>query len=176
MHTRPAMLDVISGAILAGDDVRPLDPSSPEDHLAIIAGAAQAERVGRELLHQAVASARASGHSWAAIGHELGLTRQAVQQRFGAVAEQADSLEYRWLGPVTAFDEMAELQIAGRRGWRTVEAGMLRHKMMRTATQWEHRRVVWRKPAVAFERDGWEVAVRAFPWIYLVRDLGCEPT
>ena len=80
--------------------------------------------------------------------------------------------EVRWLGPVTAFDEMAELALAGRRGWRTVDAGMLKHKVVRTPTQWEHRRVAWTRPASALEQDGWHVAVRAFPWLYLVRDTG----
>ena len=79
-------------------------------------------------------------------------------------------LEY--LGPVTAFDELRELELAGRLGWRTVEAGMLRHRMVRTPTQWEHRRVVWTGPLRRLEQDGWQVGCRAFPWVYLIRDLG----
>jgi hypothetical protein len=38
------------------------------------------------LRHQ-VARARRRGHSWAAIGFILGITRQAAQQRFGAAGE-----------------------------------------------------------------------------------------
>ena len=163
-----------------------LDGSDQEnvDHLELVARAAEAHEPTRDLPHQPFASARAGGHSWAAIGAVLGLTRQAAQQRFGGAVDKPGGVdqpmdaggllgaEVRWLGPVTAFDEMAELALAGRRGWRTVDAGMLKHKVVRTPTQWEHRRVAWTRPASALEQDGWHVAVRAFPWLYLVRDTG----
>lgn len=157
----------------------PLDPDRPEDHLALVQRAARAHRSTAELLAASVASARASGHSWAALGEILGMSRQAAQQRFGDTApasdqakgEGSDVRERRRLGPVTAFDEMAELEIAGRQGWRTVGAGMFYHLVERTDTQWEHRRVVWTRPSGRLERGGWQVAVRAFPWVYLVRDL-----
>lgn len=148
------------------------EPVGPLDHLALVDRASRAHGATRELLHQSVAAARASGHSWAAVGGVLGLTRQAAQQRFGPIVELPSEGDVRWLGPVTAFDEMRELELAGRRGWHTIDAGMLKHKVVRTPTQWEHRRVVWTRPAGAFEQDGWQVAVRAFPWLYLVKDLG----
>ncbi len=168
--------DVLGRAVLDGDpDQATLDPDVADDHLAIVARAAIAEQSGRDLLRQSVSAARSSGHSWAAIGGVLGMSRQATQQRFGAAREVEQSSEYRWLGPVTALDEMRELELAGRRGWRTVGAGMLKHRMERTDTQWEHRRVVWRRPAGSYATDGWVVAVRAFPWLYLVRDLRTPP-
>lgn len=174
----PDLTEALGAAILGS-----LPPADDEqDHLAIVRRSALAEREVRRLLGQAVAAARASGHSWAALGAELGMSRQAVQQRFGAAADEprepgeggpaVPAGEERWLGPVTAFDEMAELALAGRLGWRTVGAGMLRHRVRRTPTQWEHRRVVWTGSAARFERDGWEIGVRAFPWLYLVRDTG----
>lgn len=176
-HASGDLLDALGGAILGSGDTR-LDPERAADHLAVVERAATAHTASRDLLQQAVSAARGSGHSWAVIGDVLGLTRQAAQQRFGVAADRhpdpvsADERETRWLGPVTAFDEMPELELAGRRGWRTIGAGMLKHRMLRTPTQWEHRRVVWRRPAAAYEKDGWQVAVRAFPWLYLVRDLG----
>lgn len=165
------LLDPIGRAILAG--------AADDDPLDIVRRAAAAEGAARQLLHQSVGSARAAGHSWAAIGTVLGMSRQAVQQRFGDRTESSDPpgpggahLEQRWLGPVTALDEMRELEIAGRRGWHTTEAGLLRHRVVRTTTQWEHKRVVWTGSTARYERDGWTVGARALPWIYLVRDTG----
>lgn len=146
------------------------DPT-PEDHLVLVRRAADAERGAKALLQETINSARAAGHSWATIGQVLGLTRQAVQQRFGGSAAPAEG-EERWLGPVTAFDEMPELEAAGRMGWHTIGAGMLKHRMVRTGTQWEHRRHLWPAPAGMLEKDGWRIGCRAFPWVYLIRDTG----
>lgn len=170
------LADRVAAAILGEDgDGRALDLEDPADRLALVRRAAEAERAVRGLLGQSVSAARASGHSWAAIGAELGLSRQAVQQRFGAAALDATPPQVRRLGPITAFDEMAELELAGSQGWRTVGAGMFYHLVVHTDTQWEHRRVAWTRPAAAYEKDGWSVAVRAFPWLYLVRDRGVAP-
>lgn len=176
MEAREQQLD-LSGAIgqvilgAQASENPSLDPDEPQDHLAIVRRAAAAEHASRELLTQAVSAARGSGHSWAAIGAELGLTRQGVQQRFGSRDQVPDDPQYRWLGPVSAFEEMRELELAGRMGWHTVQAGMLRHKMVRTDTQWEHKRVVWAGPLRNLEHDGWQLGCKAFPWAYLVRDL-----
>jgi len=160
--------DTIASAVL-GD----VDDGTPQDFLALVARSAEAERVTKQLLQQSVDSARAAGHSWAALGGVLEMSRQAAQQRFGAPAPLTDGDDERWLGPVTAFDELGELELAGRLGWHTVQAGFLRHRMVRTDTQWEHRRVLWRGPASRVTRDGWQVGCRAFPWLYLIRDTGC---
>lgn len=163
----PSFEDAIASAVLgevADDD--------PQDFLALVARSAEAERVTKQLLQQSVDSARAVGHSWAALGRVLEMSRQAAQQRFGAAAPPTTDDDERWLGPVTAFDELAELELAGRLGWHTVQAGFLRHRMVRTDTQWEHRRVLWRGPAARITRDGWQVGCRAFPWLYLIRDTG----
>ena len=149
---------------------------SEADHLALVARAAAAEQASQELQRRTVAAARSAGISWAALGRELGMSRQAVQQRFGTRAEDAaPEGRERWLGPVTAFDEMPELELAGRMGWRTVGAEMLRHRMLQTDTQWEHRRVLWTRPVHHYLTDGWQLGCRAFPWLYLVRDLHLPP-
>lgn len=122
---RVDLADAVGAAVLAD-----LDPEG-DDHLEIVLRSAEAEGVARDLLRQSVISARAHGHSWAAIGATLGMSRQAVQQRFGGAAESES-----------------------------------------TVTQWETRRVAWTGPSRRLERDGWQVAVRAFPWVYLVRDRG----
>jgi hypothetical protein len=146
------------------------EPEAP-DPLGLVRRTADAEVVVRDLLRQAVGAARSAGHSWSAIGAELGMTRQAVQQRFGKTADDGVHGEQRWLGPVTAFDEMRELEAAGRAGWHTVGTGLLGHRMTRTGTEWEHRRVLW-GAARRHEGEGWVVGARAFPCVYLIRDTG----
>lgn len=158
-----------------------------DDHLRLVRRAALAHEVSGELLQQAVSAARSGGQSWATLGQELGLSRQGAQQRFGGAGRQpqdeddADAssagdsggrADQRWLGPVTAFDEIGELELAGQLGWHTVEAGMFRHRMVRTDTRWEHRRVVWTRATSSYLTDGWQVGARSFPWLYLVRDTG----
>ncbi|MFJ7750888.1 hypothetical protein ACIQXM_13140 [Arthrobacter sp. NPDC097144] len=184
-RTAPEDLQEQIGTLILGtyDDAGKLTEA---DHLALVSRAAAAEQASQELQRRAVTAARSAGISWAALGRELGMTRQAVQQRFGGRTDPAKSgametsavqtgARERWLGPVTAFNEMAELELAGRLGWRTVGADVLRHRMLRTDTQWEHRRVLWTKPSHFYETDGWEVGCRAFPWLYLVRDLHKAP-
>ncbi|WP_298888573.1 hypothetical protein [uncultured Serinicoccus sp.] len=156
-----------------------------DDHLRLVRRAALAHEVSGELLQQAVTAARSGGQSWATLGQELGLSRQGAQQRFGGAgrrtgtaddsgpsAESAERPDERWLGPVTAVDELGELELAGQLGWHTVEAGMFRHRMVRTATRWEHRRVLWTRSTASYLTQGWQVGARAFPWLYLVRDTG----
>lgn len=150
-------------AILAGEELPPLD---------LVRRSADAELAARSLLRDAVTSARAAGASWADVGHALGMSRQAAQQRFGDTREDELDDDQRWLGPVTALDEMAELALAGELGWHTVGCAPLRHRMARTRTQWEHRRVTWPGPSRQLRDDGWQVGARAFPWVYLIRDTG----
>lgn len=160
-------------AILGPDADTTLE--DPRSQLGLVARVRDADTEIRVLLQQSVNSARTAGHSWGAIGETLGLSRQAVQQRFGKDRDAAGATvepDQRWVGPVTAFDEMGELEIAGRLGWHTVGAKMFYHLVERTPTQWEHRRTVWSGPAKRLEQDGWQVGVLAFPWVYLVRDLG----
>ena len=149
------------------------DAAAPglEGHLALVSASAEAASETERILQRSIASARAAGASWARIGDELGMSRQAAQQRFGTPTRDAADAE-RWLGPVTAFDELTELDAAGREGWHTVEAGMLSHRMVRTDSQWEHRRILWRASLASELSDGWGVGCRSFPWIYLVRDTG----
>lgn len=168
--------EVIGRAVLQNAGLGRSDVLDVDDHLRLIAASARADAAITGLLHRSVAAARSGGASWARIGAELGMSRQAAQQRFGAESDRGEPLgEERWLGPVTAFDEMPELEAAGRQGWRTVEAGMLSHRMVRTDTQWEHRRILWRASLDRDRTEGWQVGCRAFPWIYLVRDRGLPP-
>jgi hypothetical protein len=62
---------------------RRLSPRQPIDLLGWIAEADHTARRAEADLAAAVVRARAHGHSWAAIGARLNVTRQAAQQRFG---------------------------------------------------------------------------------------------
>jgi hypothetical protein len=70
--------------ILDAMDARsePIDKS-----LALVIQANGNLTVAELTLHRQVSLARRNGHSWAAIGYALGVTRQAAQQRFGGAAE-----------------------------------------------------------------------------------------
>lgn len=167
------LADAVGRAVISAAGVDGAETIGVREHLALIAASARAEDDARAILLRSVAAARAGGASWALIGAELGMTRQAAQQRFGGASGlRGVGDAERWLGPVTAFDEMAELEIAGRAGWHTVEVGMLAHRMVRTDTQWEHRRILWRASLASEKADGWLIGCRAFPWVYLIRDLG----
>lgn len=169
--------DAIGHAVLdeAGAADKPL--LALEDHIALIAASARADEEVRGILQRAVHAARAAGASWATIGAELHMSRQAAQQRFGHLGAAADLDENeRWLGPVSVFDEMAELDLAGLEGWHTIGAGPSEHRMLRGDTRWEHRRSVWRPLRASERAEGWEIGCRAFPWVYLVRDTGVPVT
>jgi hypothetical protein len=60
----------------------------PWDKSIVLVMAANRElSVAEQTLRRQVSLARRAGHSWAAIGTALGVTRQAAQQRFGAPGE-----------------------------------------------------------------------------------------
>ncbi len=164
MSTDTELRAALAEAILGAETGRDLE--DPAARLALVARVRDAETEVRELLQQSVNSARAAGHSWGALGETLGMSRQAVQQRFGRADKDAltdppagSGPAQRWLGPVTAFDEMPELELAGRLGWRTVSVRMFYHLVEHTPTQWEHRRVIG--PA---RRAGWRRTVGRSPY------------
>ncbi|WP_406087220.1 hypothetical protein [Streptomyces virginiae] len=145
-----------------------------------------ASRVGAEeasrLLREAVQGARAAGHSWETVGRILGVSRQAAQQRFaGAPAPGAptgggaSAAERRILSPLTAFNEMAALEEAGRDGWHLVGYGSFFHEVEASAHPWEHCRVTLSAGGRhrRMEAEGWiPVGAGWFPWRYYKRPLG----
>ena len=74
-------IDQLAAEIPAGT---PLEQLS---HARALAGQLRAR--GDELLDQFVDAARAAGSSWTEIGCSLGTSKQAAQQRFAAIADQA---------------------------------------------------------------------------------------
>ncbi|MFI9332031.1 hypothetical protein ACIGZJ_31370 [Kitasatospora sp. NPDC052868] len=142
-----------------------------------------AEEAGR-LLREAVQGARASGHSWDAVGRVLGVSRQAAQQRFAD--KPADALpsaaspylpgapERRILSPLSAVNEMAALAEAGRMGWHLIGYGALHHEVELSDRPWEHCRVTLASAGRQrrMEAEGWiPVGAGWFPWRYYKRPL-----
>ncbi len=152
------------------------EPRSVPDYLVLIKVAFGVETQARSLLSETVTSARSAGATWSAIGSTLGMSKQAAQKRFAdqlpPSASDLDADE-RILGPVTAFDEMAELALAGRYGWHSIDFGPSFHRVVRSETQWEHARVsALTRRAWSRQADGWQVIRSEFPYTYLKRDLG----
>lgn len=144
-------------------------------YLRVVSLSAQAVSRLPFILNSAVAAARTAGHSWAKIGAELGMSRQAAQQRFTAADETpAEALgATRKLHPLTAFDEMEALDRAGKEGWHSIGFGALYHLVEKTDEQWEHIRVPATSSRSSLEAEGWRRIGRMwFPWAYYARRTG----
>lgn len=177
-HARTPLIQRLSEAIAAEDPrLRERLADDPAAYLELVAVTAEADEATGDLLRAAVASARTAGHSWEAIGQVLGMTRQAVQQRFGGRRPEQEGPTTRLLSPVTAFTEMEALARAGREGWHSVGYGALFHLLQRSDQQWEHLRLFLADQAArTLEKQGWQrIGSGWFPWVYLKRPLGLPP-
>ena len=156
----------------------------PEAALRLVAATRVAAEESSRLLREAVAGARAAGHSWDTLGRLLGVSKQAAQQRFGTPTRPGrgsspspEGRERKLLSPLTSFDEMAVLAEHGRRGWHVVDYGTLFHLVEASDTQWEHHRQPWSPSARRrLEAEGWTlVKSMTFPWGYYKRPLDLPP-
>lgn len=150
------------------------EPQGKEDFLRLVAGAATVRAEAEGLMSSAVIAARSAGATWLSIGTTLGMTKQAAQKRFAPPADprlaELNPNE-RTIGPITSFDEMKELALAGRYGWHSVNFGVFHHDVIRSETQWEHLRVTISPEKVRqLVTDGWELIGSSFPYSYLKRD------
>ncbi len=182
--TDPTLRDLLANALdQARPDLAGRLQDDPAAYLELVTLARDARSETDELLHAAVVSARRAGCTWEQVGGVLGMTRQAVQQRFGrADAAESDvagldpdeptrpAAQRRTLTPVTAFTEMAALRRLGRFGWHAVWFGALFFDLEHTDRQWEHRRqLVWQPRP---EGAGWQpLGPGWFPWVYFARQL-----
>lgn len=159
----------------------------PESFLRLVAAARIGAEESSRLLREAIQGARAAGHSWDSVGGVLGVSRQAAQQRFAvkASAVKPGSAEggadgtaapdggpvRRVITPVTAFNEMAELDAAGHDGWHLVDYGTLFLVVEASDRAWEHRRVFVGQRR-RMNADGWtQVGSGSFPWGYYKRPV-----
>jgi hypothetical protein len=93
-----------------------------------VAAAREGSAESESLLRQAALGARKAGHTWEAIGHVLGVSRQAAQQRFAASGEDANAFvgdrdRQHVVNGANLFNEMQILEREGRAGWRLVGVG-----------------------------------------------------
>lgn len=165
--------DAVADAVMqTPDELASRLDTDPSAALTLVDSARVAAEEASRLLRESIDGARAAGHSWGTIGELLGVSKQAAQQRFGsATAIPAESGTRRILSPVTAFDEMAALELEGRYGWHSVDFGTLHHVLEKSDVQWEHRRAAWGAFNRAhLERDGWQmIGTLRFPWSYWAR-------
>lgn len=172
------MDELLSEAIaVSGPDIASRMDEDPQAYLELVIRTNQAWQRTGDMLRAAVLAARSAGHSWEAIGASLGMTRQAAQQRFGKGADQnvdESGPERRRLRGLTAFNEMAVLERAGRYGWHSVDYGPYFHLLERDGVQWEHRRVyAWSRNRNQLEAEGWQIVGNGwFPWTYYARPTG----
>lgn len=151
------------------------EPANPADFLQVLKAAQELETEARRLLHISVLTARGAGTTWADIGRTLEISKQAAQKRFSppkTVPAQALDPDERLLGPVGLFDELNELNLAGRYGWHSVGFGIAHHNVVHSETQWEHLRVTGAKKLAALKAKGWVEFGRSFPYIFLKRNTG----
>lgn len=146
---------------------------TPEGSLRLVAAASVAADHGGKLLDDAVAGARHAGHSWAAVGSVLGVSRQAAQQRFGATIDAPDptSPQQRVIRRVNAFNELAVLEREQVEGWHLVGFGAGKLVVESSGRPWEHQRLTFASHTLlrTMETDDWRIVGVWGPWTYLKR-------
>lgn len=150
------------------------DAPTAEQLLVAVASFQDLVRVSTDLQRQAVRAAHQAGVSWGNIGVLLGISRQAVQQRFDPHYVPADPQggTSRILGPVTRAEEMHHLAAAGRRGWRLVRALHGEHVLEHDGQDWEVKRVsVASARQMPSAEDGWHAAATRFPDCFYIRPV-----
>lgn len=171
-----ALRFAIQQAVLGSEGLEEELEKSPEAYLHLVARADLAVGETASLLHDAVNQARRVGHSWQTIGQELGVSRQAAQQRFGpADSDLPESGTRRILQGATAFNEMAMLESEGQAGNHLVSFGPLYLEVEASRERWEHLRVtalVLGPLRQHLEKAGWRYVGSWFPFRYFKRATG----
>ncbi|NKG21851.1 hypothetical protein [Paeniglutamicibacter terrestris] len=127
------------------------------------------------LQQDAVQAARAQGVPWSLLGDAMGISRQAMQQRFGKEGLKLSSDSARvMLGPTTRGDEVNILEAAGLLGWKLRASRHGEHSVEMTDRKWSVRRdsmLSLRRVEQKSSRE-WEVAAVRFPDVFYVKDQG----
>lgn len=147
-----------------------------------------ASRVGAEEAKPAAARSRTGGqgrrpqlgHGGPRPGSEppgrpAALRGQDRRSGFGGTARRGPNApKRRTLGGLTAFNEMAALEEAGRDGWHVVGYGPFFHEVEASDHPWEHCRIALPSGPRhrRMESEGWiPVGAGWFPWRYYKRPV-----
>lgn len=129
---------------------------------------------GRLGLHRWIDAARRTGMSWTEVGHSLGISKQAAQQRFRSLGQADDSdidegEEVVRFG-ATAFNEMRILHQEGLKFNELVRIGALLLVFRRSDRPWEYCRQIGASPMTTrMAKDGWTYVSSWFPFHYFKR-------
>lgn len=129
-------------------------------------------RVSSDLQAEAARAAHEAGASWARIGTHLGISRQAVQQRFDPSYHNGEPEDEgtRTLGPVSRAEELDHLNAAGANGWLPIRSLHGEHVMHHHHGEWEVRRAsVLTAGRMPSKKDGWEPITTRFPDCFYIR-------
>jgi hypothetical protein len=141
--------------------------------LSLVSATNDAAELCIHLHRDAVHQARRAGISWSEIGSEMGITRQAVQQRFAPEEmAQNQAADIRTIPGATAFNEMQILEQEGKAGYHLVGFGPLYLTVRASEHQWEHRRLIsfnLTGELNFMEKDGWTYVGSWFPFHYFKR-------
>lgn len=165
-------LSKLVGHLEENADREAREPSEAERLLRSVGHFGDLARVSSGLQAEAARAAHGAGLSWARIGEHLGISRQAVQQRFDPSyhEDQPDAEGTRILGPVSRAEELDHLNAAGAEGWRPVRSLHGQHVMQRARGTWEVRRAsVFTAGNMPSEKDGWRAVTTRFPDCFYIR-------
>ncbi|MDR1078467.1 MAG: hypothetical protein LBL55_07400 [Propionibacteriaceae bacterium] len=177
---RDAVRQSLIDTIVSQDPGRLVDPAGDDAWLDLMAVTAAVAEEAAKLLNQSVLAARRAELSWTKIGAELGVTRQAAQQRFGraepaqwgAYQSQGERPDRVWrLRPLSFDNELEELERWGRQGWHSVGAGSDFHDVAPSEEIWEHQRLPLTAAADGLGPD-WIRIGFVFPYVYYARPTG----
>lgn len=126
-------------------------------------------------LRQWVSAARRAGVSWLEIGTALGISKQAAQQRYGAIVRPAAcpaEAPHRGIIQRSAgtAEELALLRREGARGHELVDATEVTLFFRRTRSIWEYTKALEASlDAYRLSKDGWVCVRSIFPFSYFKR-------
>lgn len=125
-------------------------------------------------LRRWVTVARRAGVPWLDIGNALGISKQAAQQRYGAIATKRNPPEKPKRGIIQVdagrANELLILTREGRRGHELIGITETTLFFRRTKHIWEYQRVIESSLEIhRMSNDGWKHVRDVFPFSYFKR-------